>query len=318
MVVANPPYLAIRCNARTAMAAVNWASASLSTSSTQRLTAWRRAARSCSTPARRSAMARTVWRRRGRQARGSRHPLRIPRARSRRIRGRARARALRAGGPDRRRAIDRKETRACLTSPAPRRPAVDRALQLRLTELNTGAVEPGLPGRAAPLARHGRSARRRGGISRARTGSSVRRGPPKRRPMPKRFIAWFEELKETGPGQGDPLFPWLAEGGDARGDEVVSTQEVAGEAGFEDLTALTQVKLPTRRSSNSRATTGTRWGAASRRACTARCWSASPSTSALDAGDREDRLGVARARQHHGRARRQSALRLSLRSARSA
>ena len=26
------------------------------------------------------------------------------------------------------------------------------------------------------------------------------------------FIEWFEELKHTGPGQGDPLFPWLAEG----------------------------------------------------------------------------------------------------------
>src|SRR3954465_1074341 len=25
-----------------------------------------------------------------------------------------------------------------------------------------------------------------------------------------RFIEWFEDLKETGPGQGDPLFPWLA------------------------------------------------------------------------------------------------------------
>ena len=25
------------------------------------------------------------------------------------------------------------------------------------------------------------------------------------------FIDWFEDLKETGPGQGDPLFPWLAE-----------------------------------------------------------------------------------------------------------
>src|SRR4051794_12240745 len=24
------------------------------------------------------------------------------------------------------------------------------------------------------------------------------------------FIAWFEDLKATGPGQGDPLFPWLA------------------------------------------------------------------------------------------------------------
>ena len=25
------------------------------------------------------------------------------------------------------------------------------------------------------------------------------------------FIDWFEELKRNGPGQGDPLFPWLAE-----------------------------------------------------------------------------------------------------------
>ena len=25
------------------------------------------------------------------------------------------------------------------------------------------------------------------------------------------FIAWFERLKEAGPGQGDPLFPWLAD-----------------------------------------------------------------------------------------------------------
>src|SRR5919106_543621 len=24
------------------------------------------------------------------------------------------------------------------------------------------------------------------------------------------FIVWFERLRETGPGQGDPLFPWLA------------------------------------------------------------------------------------------------------------
>src|SRR5437762_2593573 len=23
------------------------------------------------------------------------------------------------------------------------------------------------------------------------------------------FVAWFERLREHGPGQGDPLFPWL-------------------------------------------------------------------------------------------------------------
>lgn len=58
------------------------------------------------------------------------------------------------------------------------------------------------------------------------------------------FIAWFEELKATGPGQGDPLFPWLAE--KATRDELrwFFEQEAAGEAGFDDLVAYTQVKLP--------------------------------------------------------------------------
>ena len=28
------------------------------------------------------------------------------------------------------------------------------------------------------------------------------------------FIAWFEALKEDGPGQEDPLFPWIAEQAD--------------------------------------------------------------------------------------------------------
>jgi hypothetical protein len=58
------------------------------------------------------------------------------------------------------------------------------------------------------------------------------------------FIAWFEHLKEVGPGQGDALFPWLAE--QASRDELrwFFEQEAAGEAGFDDLVAYTQVKLP--------------------------------------------------------------------------
>jgi len=58
------------------------------------------------------------------------------------------------------------------------------------------------------------------------------------------FIAWFEELKETGPGQGDPLFPWLADTASYEDMLWFLTQEVAGEAGFDDLLALTQVKMP--------------------------------------------------------------------------
>ena len=59
------------------------------------------------------------------------------------------------------------------------------------------------------------------------------------------FVAWFEALKDQGPGQNDPLFPWLAEEAPREAIVWFLTQEVAGEAGFEDLVALTQVKLPT-------------------------------------------------------------------------
>ena len=61
-----------------------------------------------------------------------------------------------------------------------------------------------------------------------------------------RFIGWFENLAVAGPGQGDPLFPWLAR--EASLDEMrwFLRQEMAGEAGFDDLVALTQLKLPVR------------------------------------------------------------------------
>ncbi|MBC8012515.1 MAG: iron-containing redox enzyme family protein [Methyloceanibacter sp.] len=58
------------------------------------------------------------------------------------------------------------------------------------------------------------------------------------------FIEWFEELRETGPGQGDPLFPWLAQMASRQDMLWFLTQEVAGEAGFDDLLAITQVKMP--------------------------------------------------------------------------
>lgn len=60
------------------------------------------------------------------------------------------------------------------------------------------------------------------------------------------FIAWFEDLKAGGPGQWDPLFDWL-ENEAGMGDlQWFLTQEAAGEAGFDDLVAMTQVKLPAR------------------------------------------------------------------------
>ncbi|MEA2904966.1 MAG: hypothetical protein QOI12_2353 [Alphaproteobacteria bacterium] len=57
------------------------------------------------------------------------------------------------------------------------------------------------------------------------------------------FMDWFERLKETGPGQGDRLFPWLAREATLEQMTWFLWQEVAGEAGFEDLLALTQVKV---------------------------------------------------------------------------
>jgi hypothetical protein len=61
---------------------------------------------------------------------------------------------------------------------------------------------------------------------------------------PDGFIAWFEDLKLVGPGQGDPLFPWLARDATAEQLRWFFEQEAAGEAGFDDLVAYTQVKLP--------------------------------------------------------------------------
>ena len=59
------------------------------------------------------------------------------------------------------------------------------------------------------------------------------------------FVEWFEQLITTGPGQGDPLFPWLENHASMEQFRWFLTQEVAGEAGFDDLVALTQLKMPT-------------------------------------------------------------------------
>jgi hypothetical protein len=61
---------------------------------------------------------------------------------------------------------------------------------------------------------------------------------------PVAFVSWFEALKETGPGQNDRLFPWLAERATPAEMRWFLQQEVAGEAGFDDLLALTQIRMP--------------------------------------------------------------------------
>lgn len=60
------------------------------------------------------------------------------------------------------------------------------------------------------------------------------------------FLGWFEQLRDTGPGQHDPLFLWLETDANLDQFKWFLQQEVAGEAGFEDLVALTQLKMPVR------------------------------------------------------------------------
>lgn len=61
---------------------------------------------------------------------------------------------------------------------------------------------------------------------------------------PAAFVAWFEALEQNGPGQGDRLFPYLADRAEYEEMRWFLAQEVAGEAGFDDLVALTQVGFP--------------------------------------------------------------------------
>jgi hypothetical protein len=60
------------------------------------------------------------------------------------------------------------------------------------------------------------------------------------------FVAWFEALEQSGPGQHDPLFDWLEAEASLEQMTWFVRQEIAGEAGFDDLVALTQVKMPPR------------------------------------------------------------------------
>jgi hypothetical protein len=60
------------------------------------------------------------------------------------------------------------------------------------------------------------------------------------------FVAWFDALRGTGEGQHDPLFSWLAEKASLFELKWFLNQELATTAGFDDLVAMTQVKLPPR------------------------------------------------------------------------
>jgi hypothetical protein len=119
--------------------------------------------------------------------------------------------------------------------------------QRGLAHWNRTRLAPGLPGDGwqGDLDRDLRMMRLEGAFIeelRAETADAVAAVPTD----PDGFIAWFEGLKEVGPGQGDPLFPWLAASASDLQLRWFFEQEAAGEAGFDDLVALTQIKLPVR------------------------------------------------------------------------
>jgi hypothetical protein len=123
----------------------------------------------------------------------------------------------------------------------------ERDLQFRLNRLNSLRLNPSLP---SPHWENQLSEMARLVIVEGKYLEGARQAVAARAAAaptdPKDFIGWFEALKDEGPGQNDPLFPWLAEECSMEQMKWFLTQEVAGEAGFEDLTALTQLKLPVR------------------------------------------------------------------------
>ena len=124
---------------------------------------------------------------------------------------------------------------------------LNNSFQKALAVWNRDRFEPGFPadGAAAVIDRDARMARLELGFLeglRAEVASEAAAAPTD----VEDFIAWFEGLEKTGPGQHDPLFGWIAE--EAGLDQLCwfMTQEAAGEAGFDDLVAMTQVRLPDR------------------------------------------------------------------------
>jgi heme oxygenase-like protein len=116
-----------------------------------------------------------------------------------------------------------------------------------LNAWNIGRLRPGVPhaGWREALRRDARLLALEGEFVEAERASVAARASLAPRD-PAGFVAWFERLRQDGPGQGDPLFPYLAERATREELRWFLAQEVAGEAGFDDLVALTQVKAPVR------------------------------------------------------------------------
>src|SRR5690349_11622903 len=131
-------------------------------------------------------------------------------------------------------------TQADLTSEAGR-----LALHRRLSAFNRFRLEPQLePTTIDQALENELREQERAFLDRERRAVRARAAAAPQRPDA--FVAWFERLEREGPGQHDPLFDYLAKSASHAEMVWFLTQELAGEAGFDDLVALTQVKLPLR------------------------------------------------------------------------
>ena len=132
-------------------------------------------------------------------------------------------------------------------APSARPEFLDDDFQRGLARWNRARLAPGFPGgdRLRELERDMRMLRREGDFLEALR-EEVAEQAAAVPTDPDGFIAWFESIREAGPGQGDPLFPWLAAQASVEQMRWFLGQEAAGEAGFDDLVAMTQIKLPVR------------------------------------------------------------------------
>lgn len=120
-------------------------------------------------------------------------------------------------------------------------------LHVRLCALNHDRLEPGLPTDdwQAELERAHMLARLENRfLEDERRAVAARAAQAPREALA--FAAWFDALRDDGPGQHDPLFDYLAVHASLEEVRWIITQELATEAGFEDLVALTQLRMPPR------------------------------------------------------------------------
>jgi hypothetical protein len=121
------------------------------------------------------------------------------------------------------------------------------ALHGRLRDLNRHRFEPGFPTgdlQARLVSEHELRFLEDEAIQRERAALSVRAAAA---PVDATaFVHWFEALERSGPGQHDALFPWLAEHATIDQMRWFLHQEIAGEAGFDDLVSLAQLGMPER------------------------------------------------------------------------